>query len=394
VRSICFYIFLQNIKNYIYNKQMTTQIVISSKYRTLDSRSTSDFTFSIGQSLEISRVTIKSISVPNSQYNINSYTQTLQVLDENEDLQTIKIPVGQYSVDEFLPVLQSHLITATGDSTITVTLDPQTLKLIIEGDGQWQIVDNCQTSPLARIIGLSEGCVDQTTYYPPGPIGSQTAETTRQELGYSSTAEFKIQTGDPGNAINGSLQLPGQNVGGAPPGSWQDVDKFVITSGPYAGEEFEIFNITVDDPVGGFLSSVTKPPGLPINTTIEGNYEFSRVRAGSKIRAPNMIDLSGTKLFYLASRALSQGEMAKTQNGVTFPLVSQIPVGTSFGSYEHFDSDSHIIDSDTFRYKPQNIQFIDVKILDDDLNIAELNGLDCMVTLKCYFSNSTLSTKK
>ena len=135
---------------------ITSFVVISSKYKTADSRSTTDFTYSIGQSLEVSAVAIKSVSIPNVQYNINRTNNLLRVYYGDvvsPPFVDISLPEGQYDLTSFINALQTLIGTAISD-TVSITQDITTGKLSISMDSvPIKISTDPVFSPLAKIIG-------------------------------------------------------------------------------------------------------------------------------------------------------------------------------------------------------------------------------------------------
>jgi len=259
---------------------ITSFVVISSKLRTLDSRSTSDFTYSIGQSMEVVACAIKSISIPVVQYNVNSNNNKLRVF-YGESFADIELPVGQYDIKTFSDELESRLSTAI-NGTVQITQDDLTSKLKITSSVPIRFETNPSVSPLAKVIGLP-------------------------------------------NYIQGSQSL------------------FPET-------------------------------------------------ASTSIDVPNLHDLSGINNYYILSRVLSQNYSGLFSNGVQFPMVINVPVDVAYGQIQHYESDD--IQLNIKKYSiPQNIQLIDIKIIDIDGNVVDLNGADIEITLKVYSKDDPTSEK-
>jgi hypothetical protein len=252
----------------------TSFVVISSKYKTADSRSTTDFTYAIGQSLEASAVAIKSISIPNVQYNITNYNNKLVVYYGDAtppSVATITLPEGQYNITSFMSALQALMRDAVSDDSLTITQNDLTGKLTISTDTvPINISIDRSLSPLAKVIGL------------------------------------------------------GDKEGGVYPAQ---------------------------------VSLLIESPFLP--------------------------SLGGLKNFYLASRVLSQGYNGIFKNGETVGMVMNIPVDVPYGAVEHYDPQDIRLNLNQFS-RPSNIQWIDIKVLDEDLNTVDLHGADIEIVLKIY----------
>lgn len=251
---------------------ITSFLVISSKHRNADSRSVSDFTFSIGQSLECTAVAVKSVSIPNVQYNINANNNTLRVYtDDVGTFVTLTLPVGQYDITTFMADLQALLRTATGDVTLVIT-----------------------RSTLTDML---------------------TVTTTTQDI------KFSI---DP-----------------------------------------------VESPLGKVIGMGS------------GDDETFPLLVASSVTSPFLHNLSGLQNYYLSSRALSQGYNGIFKSGDQIPLVMAIPIDVEHGFTEHYEPTDLLLNIKKYR-RPQNIQWIDIKIYDKDLNVVDLLGQDIEIVLKIY----------
>lgn len=245
---------------------MTTQfVVINSAYRTSDSRSTSDFTYNIGSSIETDYVTIKSVSIPHIEYNINPFKNKLRISSGGVDYD-LTIPIGQYDVSQLITQLQIQIVATLG-GTCVITLDPITQKLNFQASVGIKISRDKTVSSLSKYLGIFYG----TGYYP-------TIDST----------DFDAQ-------------------------------------------------------------------GLPV--------------------------LQGPNNYYLASNVLSQGFSSILTNGQRVPIIMPVPVTVEYGQIQQYESNDTELNTKQFS-RPQNIQNIDIKIYDDDLNVVDLHGQDVEVILK------------
>jgi hypothetical protein len=247
-------------------------IVISSKYKNIGSESTTNFTFSIGQSIEIHQVAIKSVSIPNVQYNITVNNNKLVIYHSellSEQQSVVSLPVGQYDIATLISSL-TVLISDTISEQVTIEQSPLTNVLTITTESKLiKFGTNLTTSPLSKVIGL--------------------------------------------------------------PSTKETYPEIAVTS----------------------------------------------------IVAPNMVNLGGLKNYYLTSRVLSGGHNAIFNEGYHSPLVSNIPIDVPYGAIQHFHS-QEIELTIKKHHRMNNIQLIDVKILDEDLNLVDLNGHDIEIILKIY----------
>jgi len=144
-------------------------VVLNSKYRTLDSASSSNFTISIGQSISIKQIVVKSVSLPNTFYNITDTNNVGIINLTGLGTYIVLVPVGQYTLATFLTQLQT-LLTAI-DIASTVVQNPLTKKLEFTFSylAQW---DTSSASPLSRVMGTY---LQPATVYPAVPVASFSA---------------------------------------------------------------------------------------------------------------------------------------------------------------------------------------------------------------------------
>jgi hypothetical protein len=67
----------------------TNFVIINSKFRNVSSKSTSDFIYSLGESLEVSDIAVKSVSMVNAEYNIKAGHNTLVVNNGSTDFNLV-----------------------------------------------------------------------------------------------------------------------------------------------------------------------------------------------------------------------------------------------------------------------------------------------------------------
>lgn len=133
----------------------TSFIVISSKDKVPNSKSNTDFSYSLGQSIEVAGVAVKSISIPHTTYNINNRNNTFLVYHASTSA-SLTIPIGQYNSVRFVNALQTVLRTETTDSSLVVSQDTLTHKLTITSTVPLRISTDPSVSPLGKVIGLGD----------------------------------------------------------------------------------------------------------------------------------------------------------------------------------------------------------------------------------------------
>ena len=104
----------------------STLVIINSKNRLSESISSTNFSYNIGSSIEIQELAIKSISLPNTAYNITLYNNRLNYIYGGIS-KSVALPYGQYDISTLITTL-STLMNNAG-STVSITQDPLTYRL-------------------------------------------------------------------------------------------------------------------------------------------------------------------------------------------------------------------------------------------------------------------------
>ena len=129
----------------------STILNINSKYRTIDSASSTNFNISLGQSINIKQMVVKNVTLPNTSYNINSTNNQLRWVYNSVNILST-LPIGQYNLVELASALQTAFIVY--DVGATVTINPLTEKLVYHFTLPAQMLIN-SLSPLASLIGFN-----------------------------------------------------------------------------------------------------------------------------------------------------------------------------------------------------------------------------------------------
>jgi hypothetical protein len=96
---------------------------------------------------------------------------------------------------------------------------------------------------------------------------------------------------------------------------------------------------------------------------------------------PNHYDFSGLKKVYIGSNTLTTGTSMSSSSKEHYKIFTEIPIIVPYGQSEKRTlTDLHTIDQVTHSV-PFNISNIDITLYDQDLNVAELNGLDIYIVL-------------
>lgn len=168
----------------------STFLIINSKNRTVDSKSSSDFQYYIGQPIEVQSIVLKSASIPNTAYNITVKNNVMQV-NINGTLRTITLTPGQYNVNQIISILEQEFLVY--GSVLNITQNPYTSRLIFTSDVVIQFIPN--TNSLSTTLGW---VYDSTVFpglsvtftYPPKLQGLLNFYILSKTLGIGSNGRF------------------------------------------------------------------------------------------------------------------------------------------------------------------------------------------------------------
>jgi len=244
----------------------TNFVIINSKFRNVSSKSSSDFIYSLGESLEVSDIAVKSVSMVNAEYNIKAGHNTLVVNDGTTDFNLV-VPIGQYDITQLITEITTRLIAEYG-GTHTITLQSTTKRLFFNNTPALRFGTNVNTSPVGFILGLGD---EAGGYYP----------------------------------------------------------EFATT---------------------GFL-------------------------------APFLPNLQGSNNYHISSATLGQGQGSLLKNNEKKPIILSVLNDVDFGDVISYEVNEIKLNQRHFN-RPTNIQDIDIKILDDDNEVVDLNGTNVEIVLQ------------
>lgn len=123
---------LDNLLFKSYSTHRTLQLVINSIDRVdYTITGSNDFTVSLNKPLNVSILAygLESLCLPKTIYNINSKTNTMEILDSS-GIQNISLLLGNYDIDTLITTLETEL-NNLGVDTYTVTINDLTKKITI-----------------------------------------------------------------------------------------------------------------------------------------------------------------------------------------------------------------------------------------------------------------------
>jgi hypothetical protein len=104
---------------------------------------------------QISGVRIKSIMVPNSQYNVNSSNATLYMTQSHTATTDFAIAEGQYTTTTLISALQTVINADIAPATMTITQDTVTQKLLFTfSAGTFSMYNFDDGNDMAKLLGI------------------------------------------------------------------------------------------------------------------------------------------------------------------------------------------------------------------------------------------------
>jgi hypothetical protein len=99
--------------------------------------------------------------------------------------------------------------------------------------------------------------------------------------------------------------------------------------------------------------------------------------------ADSLTSLEGLKNVYIASQALSNHTAMITRDKAKQNIFCNIPIRATFGSISTIEENETTLDYTNFHNK-KNISSIDIKLLDENNNVLDLNGSDWVLIFRVY----------
>ena len=130
----------------------STLLVINSANRSTDSKSSSDFNYDIGQTIEAASIAIKGISIPVTQYNVISPFNIFYYYVA-DDLYQVSFQPGQYSLAEMLTSIEAQFL-ASAAITVTFTQDPHTQKITFASAVPVKFYSQMESEGIYRLLTL------------------------------------------------------------------------------------------------------------------------------------------------------------------------------------------------------------------------------------------------
>jgi hypothetical protein len=125
-------------------------IIIDTRQKQGDSSSNSSFYFDIGTDINIKSFAIKSISLVNAQFNVNSFNNTFNLL-VGATPYTVTVDVGQYTTTTLLTALTTAVNTAITPETVAFAQNTTTQIIT----ATFSTSSTIQDSPLGRLLGFT-----------------------------------------------------------------------------------------------------------------------------------------------------------------------------------------------------------------------------------------------
>lgn len=141
----------------------STLAIINSRNRLPESLSSSNFSYNIGSTIEIQELALKSVSLPNTAYNINIYNNNFNFI-YNGGFYGFGLPFGHYNINSIIAALIDRVGSIVGNPTaLSITIDPITQKLQYTFAQPTQIA----VGGLSLLVGFN---LQLDTLYPAGAV--------------------------------------------------------------------------------------------------------------------------------------------------------------------------------------------------------------------------------
>jgi hypothetical protein len=141
-------------------KSFTHNLLIRSKDKKLSTDSNSDFYVDFRPNITsqrvVKRAVLRSITIPNVVYNINSNNNVLVLGDSAPADITLTITEGQYSLTELISAIETAWTASAGIGVLTITEDNITNKLTFANGSNIKLynIEDMSTSTMSPYLGI------------------------------------------------------------------------------------------------------------------------------------------------------------------------------------------------------------------------------------------------
>ena len=124
-------------------------------------------------------------------------------------------------------------------------------------------------------------------------------------------------------------------------------------------------------------------PGSHFQINLVLGFKSGSFSSVSSLVADSLPNLSGLKSVYIASQTLSNHSAMICSEQLKQNVFCNVPITVPFGSTMSFEEDEQTSDFVVFHSR-KNISMIEIKLLDEDNNVVDLNGLDWSLVFRVY----------
>jgi hypothetical protein len=345
-------------------------------------------------------VSLQELTIANTNYNINTYNNTLVLVDYANNTQTFTITPGNYTVTTFLTALNAVLANGINNFVgITVTYSDLTSKFTITSTrartlsiSSISTLNNCIGFPNGLIAGLSvlSGANTYSIY---------TSTTARPGFIaiYLNTNDRLYFTDSAGNNLN--IQIPPNALY---TGTTLSTAMNVLFATANAGNNCNI-TVSFDTTANLFTFSNTTTANtftlLSLNSTIlapmgisQANHISIPLQSGCTLISSQIVDLSGNNGFYFTiNLATSNYNFVTLAGGSGSNIIEKIQLTSDGTGIEFFKN----INQFKTRFADKNITNINIVLLDENFNQwIPTSNFTCVLDFIFYEKYTELSHEK
>jgi len=354
-------------------------------------RSRGDISYNLRRTINlpsdtIGYVSLRELTIPNTNYNISSSNNTLVLMDSHFIQETFTITPGNYTVNELKDALNAKFAAATNASYrgITVTYDTNSNKYKFTDTAAGYLYIQ-STSTMNSVIGFESGFIDASVR---NGVGATLRTTIQKTVGFAITAG----TNDVFTANYNSGQIVGSHT--FPAGGPFTLASFATALDAQLGLWGIPFRVTYDSvttklfifdnttTTGSLVLGGSSLASFGFNTALAFYNMSSPTSTACTLTSQKIVDLSGNNSFYFTTNlGLGNHSFLATNNMQGQNVLAKIQLTTESTGIEFYSN----LTSFKSRFYDNNISSLHIVLYDEDfLPWTPSSDWSCVLEMTFY----------
>jgi len=354
-------------------------------------------TFTLNQAIQLPSnvlgyISLQELTIANTNYNINTYNNTLVLVDYASNTQTFTITPGNYTVTTFLTALNAALANGANNFLgITVTYSDLTNMFTFTCPHTYTLGLNV-ASTMNNCVGFLNGAIANSYTTQTGTSTTISTTITRNLISITLNQSDQFNFIDHTGTNRAVIIPPNALYGGAALAAAINLltNAYNITCAYNAGTQ--LFSFTDTTSANPFIVLSTKTCLLNFGFSAVQNWTSALIPITCTLVSPCIIDLSGNNGFYFTTNlATSNYNFVTLAGGSGSNILEKIQLTSDGTGIEFFKN----INQFKTRFSDKNITNINIVLLDENFNQwIPTSTFTCVLDFIFYEKYTELSHEK